>query len=154
HGKDWRSGSFLIGDCPYYASAAVSLWQDRDLDLHNQLKGGLEVHQKQVALGARGGWYPKHPGFLSIISVPFYALLGVAGFLLVNQLVLLLLGACTWALCRHFVGPGTATCATVLVFGGSFLRAYAYNYSPDLFSALWALAGILAILKGRPWLGG
>jgi hypothetical protein len=153
-GKDWRAGSFLIGDCPYYASAAVSLWQDNDLDLHNQLKGGLEIHQKQVSLGARGEWYPKHPILLPVLSAPFYAAFGVAGFLFFNLLVLTLLGATTWALCRHFVSPGNATLATVLVFGGSFLRAYAYNFSPDLLSTLAMLAGILSILKGRPALAG
>jgi hypothetical protein len=153
-GKDWRSGSFLIGDCPYYASAAVSLWHDHDLDLHNQLKGGLEIHQRQVSLGARGEWYPKHPILLSVLSAPFYAAFSVAGFLYFNLLVLTLLGATTWALARHFVSVGTATLATVLVFGGSFLRAYAYNFSPDLLSTLAMLAGILAMLKSRPLLAG
>ena len=153
-GKDFRSGSFLIGDCPYYASAAVSLWHDRDLDVRNQLKGGLEVHQRQVALGRRGEWYPKHPVLMSILSAPFYGLFGVAGFLIFNILVLSLLGAATWSLCHLFVPAGTATAATALVFGGSFLRAYAYNFSPDLFSTLLVLSGILMILKGRPFPGG
>ncbi|PYQ12022.1 MAG: hypothetical protein DMH00_06945 [Acidobacteria bacterium] len=153
-GRDIRSGAFLIGDCPYYASTAVSLWVDGDMNLENQLRGGLAVHQKQVALGRRGECFPKHPVLMSVLSVPFYALFGIAGFLVFNALVGLLLLTVVWALCRRFVGPPTATAATVLVFAGSFLRGYAYNYSPDLFSTLLVLAGILLIFGGRPFPGG
>ncbi len=153
-GEKVRSGGFLIGDCPYYASATVSLWADGDLDLRNQLRGGLEVHGRQVALGRRGEWYPKHPILLSVLSVPFYALLGVAGFLVFNLLELVGLLCVTWALCRRHAPPGIATTAASLVLGGTFLRAYIYNFSPDLLSALLVLAGLLLVLEHRVLAGG
>jgi len=153
-GKEIRSGSFLIGDCPYYASAAVSLLVDGDLDLRNQLKGGLEVHQKQVALGLHGEWYPKHPILMSALSVPFYAGLGVAGFLVFNLLVLSCLAGVVWALCRRHVKPSLATLSTTSLLAGTFLRAYVYNYSPDLFAALLFLGGLFFVLRERPVGGG
>ncbi len=153
-GKEIRSGAFLVGDCPYYASSAVSLWIDGDLDLRNQLRGGLEVHHRQVALGRGGEWYPKHPILMPVLSVPFYALLGPAGFLVFNLLDFLLLGATMWLLCRRHSSPGIAAAATFLILGATFLRAYVYNYSPDLFSTLLVLSAILALLERRSWAGG
>lgn len=153
-GREVDSGAFLIGDCPYYASTAVSLWHDGDLDLANQLRGGLTVHQKQIALGRDGRWLPKHPVLMPMLSVPFYALFGVAGFLVFNVLVILLLAAVVYATARCYLDAGVAVAATTLLFVGSFLREYVYNYSPDLLSTLLVLGGILLILKGRPLPGG
>jgi len=154
HGREFRSGAFLVGDCPYYASATVSFQHDGDLDLQNQLRGGLAVHQRQVALGQAGQWYPKHPVLMSIVALPFYAAFGTAGFLLFNGLMMALLVVILWAICRLYVSPGTATAAVALVVGGSFLRAYLYNFSPDLFSTVLVLAGVLLILKRRCFSGG
>jgi hypothetical protein len=148
-GRPIRSGEFLIGDCPYYASTAVSLWVDGDIDLRNQLKGGLEAHQGQVALGLRGEWYPKHPVLMPVLTLPFYAAFGVAGFLIFNLLDLGTLALVIWGLCRRHVSPGVSTLATSAVLGGTFLRAYVYNYSPDLFSAILVLGGILLLLRER-----
>ncbi|HEV8374846.1 MAG TPA: glycosyltransferase 87 family protein [Candidatus Polarisedimenticolia bacterium] len=154
HDRDVRSGAYLVGDCPYYASAAVSLWVDGDVNLSNQLLGGLVVHQKQVALGRHGEWFPKHPLLLSVLSVPFYALFGIPGFLLLNALVMLLLVMTLWRLCRRHAAPGIAMTATLLVFAGSFLRNYLYEYSPDLLSTLLVLVGLLLILSNRAFSGG
>src|SRR5260221_4662591 len=57
----YRPLTYLVGDCPYYAATAVSILQDHDLDLRNQLTGGLEGHGRQIALGRNGAWAPKHP---------------------------------------------------------------------------------------------
>ncbi len=153
-GREVRSGAFLIGDCPYYASTAVSLWEDGDLDLANQIRGGLAVHQKQIALGRDGRWLPKHPVLMPVLSVPFYALFGVAGFLVFNVAVMLLLASVVYAIARIYLEAGWALAAVVLVFGTSFLREYVYNYSPDLLSTLLVLGGILLILRRHPFPGG
>jgi Glycosyltransferase family 87 len=148
-GKEVRSGAFLIGDCPYYASAAVSLWTDGDLDLKNQLRGGLQIHGRQVALGRSGQWYPKHPVLLSVLSLPFYAAFSVAGFLLFNLTTVVALASVLWFLCRRHVSPGVATATTLLVMGGTFLRAYIYYYSADLLSALLVLLALLLALERK-----
>jgi len=153
-GKPIRSGEFLLGDCPYYASTAVSLWVDGDLDLRNQLSGGLEVHQRQIALGSGGEWYPKHPILMPILTIPFYVMFGVPGFLIFNLLVLGALGVVLRELCRRHVGDGLASLSVLAILAGTFLRAYAYNYSPDLFSALLLLGGLLLIFKDHPLAAG
>ncbi|MCI0566625.1 MAG: hypothetical protein L0Z52_00360 [Acidobacteria bacterium] len=153
-GREIRSGAFLIGDCPYYASATVSLWHDHDLNLENQLRGGLVVHERQLALGKGGEWYPKHPILMSLFSIPFYVAFGTAGFLLFNTLMMALLAVILWAICRLYVSPGTATAAVALVVGGSFLRAYLYDFSADVFSAMLVLGGVFLILKRGNFAGG
>jgi hypothetical protein len=153
-GREVRSGAFLIGDCPYYASAAVSLWEDGDLDLSNQIRGGLALHQKQIALGRDGAWVPKHPVLMPALSVPFYALFGVAGFLVFNVVTILLLASVVYATARHYLDLEPALAATGLVFAATFLRAYVYNYSPDLLATLLVLSGILLVVKRRPVAGG
>src|SRR5262245_34715667 len=35
----YDGGPYLRGDCPLYVAAAVSLWQDHDVDLSNQVHG-------------------------------------------------------------------------------------------------------------------
>ena len=71
--------TFLVGDGPYYALTAVSLLYDHDLDLSNQLRGGLEVHGPQIAIGRHGEILPKHPLLLPCLALPFLALCGPAG---------------------------------------------------------------------------
>jgi len=153
-GKEVRTGAFLIGDCPYYASASVSLWTDGDLDLKNQLRGGLEIHGRQVALGRSGQWFPKHPVLISILSVPFYGAFGVAGFLLFNLTTVVALAFVLWLLCRRHVSQAVATATTLVVLGGTFLRAYIYNYSADLLSALLVLSALLFVLERRNFRAG
>src|SRR5438105_2575357 len=64
----YRPHTFLIGDCQYYAATAISLLMDRDLDLRNQLRGGLDVHDGQISPGPNGEWYPKHPIAMPIVT--------------------------------------------------------------------------------------
>lgn len=153
-GKDLRSGGFLIGDGPYYAATTLSLWFDGDVALANQLRGGLPVHQKQVALSHDGRLMPKHPILMPLLSVPFFALFGVSGFLIFNVVVMLLLVLVVWGTARTYVGPAAAILATWTVFGGTFLRAYVYGYQPDLLSTLLVLAGILLVVRNRFFAGG
>jgi hypothetical protein len=140
---------FLVGDGPYYAETAVSLLYDHDLDLRNQLAGGLEVHGAQIALGADGAWYPKHPILLAVLALPFLALLGVPGLLVFNLVVLALLAAALYRLARQFAPRAAAAVATIVLLLGTFLRAYAYNLSPDLLALLLVTAGLTCLLRGR-----
>jgi hypothetical protein len=141
--------TYLIGDGPYYAETAVSLLHDHDLDLRNQLSGGLQVHGAQIALGPNGEWFPKHPILLPVLGLPFLALFGVPGLLVLNLLVLATLAAAMFRLARHFASASAAALAAGVLVAGTFLRAYAYNFSPDLLAALVATLAALALLEGR-----
>ena len=149
---------FLVGDGPYYAETSVSLAYDHDLDLRNQLLGGLAVHGPQIALGRNGAWYPKHPILLPIAGVPFVLLLGVRGLLLLNLLTAASVAALMYALARRHAGPAASAAALLLLACGTFLHAYVYNLSPDLFAALLVLLASGDLFEGRPvraglWLG-
>jgi hypothetical protein len=128
-----RPLTFLVGDGPYYAATAVSILHDHDLDLRNQLRGGLEVHGRQIALGDNGAWYPKHPILMPVTALPFLALFGMDGLLLFNCVVL---------------------GAVALLLLGTFFRNYVYNLSPDLFATLLFLLAALALFEKRFLLAG
>ena len=143
-----RPLTFLIGDGPYYAATGVSILHDHDLDLRNQLRGGLAVHGAQIALGEDGAWYPKHPILMPIAALPFLAAMGMDGLLVFNVTVLALLGGAMALLARRHAPPPAATAAVALLLLGTFLRGYVYNLSPDLFATLLILSGALAMLSG------
>jgi len=145
---------YYEGDCPYYISTTLSIGNDFDIDLRNQLRGGLEVHGKQIALGRGGQWYPKHPLLMPVLALPFYALFGMPGFALFGVLVAGMLAAVLYFLARGFAPPLPAAAAAFLMIAGTFLRRYDYNLTPDLLSALVAACGLLAVLRGRNAAGG
>jgi len=146
--------TYLVGDGPYYAETAVSLLYDRDLDLRNQLAGGLAIHGPQIALGTDGAWYPKHPVLLPVLALPFLGVFGMPGFLIFNLLVLAGLAAAMLRLARLHAPRVAAAGAVLLLLFGTFVRAYAYNLSPDLLATLLLTLGVLALLKRRCVLGG
>jgi 4-amino-4-deoxy-L-arabinose transferase-like glycosyltransferase len=139
---------YLIGDGPYYAATAVSMLHDGDLDLRNQLSGGLVVHGRQIALGSDGAWYPKHPILMPIATLPFLALFGMPGLLVFNLAILAAVAAALFRLARLYAPPAAAATAVMVLILGTFLRAYAYNLSPDLFALLLVTLGLLFLLRG------
>jgi hypothetical protein len=145
---------YLIGDGPYYAQTSVSLLYDGDLDLRNQLLGGLAVHGPQIALGLDGAWYPKHPILLPVLALPFLWLFGVPGFLVCNLFVLAGLAAAMLRLARQHAPPPASVAAVLALLLGTFLRSYAYNFSADLLATLFLTLGVLALQKSRPAWGG
>ncbi len=151
-GRSWaqyRPLTYLLSDAPYYAMTAVSLVQDRDLDLRDQLRGGLEVHGKQIALGRDGEWFPKHPVLMAVAAVPFLMAFGLPGLLVFNILALGGLAVAMMRLARPCAPPWAAALAALLLVFGSFLRRYDYDFSPDLFATLVLVVGLLALARGR-----
>lgn len=151
--RGYDGGDYLRGDCPYYYYTATSLLNDGDLDLSNQIPGGLSFHFDQVALDRRGRVVPKHPVALPIASLPLVAWLGRAGTLTFNVTALLALLVVAEALARHVAGPWAAALSVALTGTLSFLPHYAWNFSPDLLATLAVAGGFLALAaeKGPPW---
>lgn len=145
----YRPLTWLVGDGPYYAETAVSLLHDHDLDLRNQLPGGLVVHGPQIALGPEGQWFPKHPILLPVLGLPFLAAFGLPGLLLLNLLVLTGFGVLLFRLGCTAAPPAAAAGAVGLLLFGTFARSYAYNLSPDLLATALVAAGLLAALERR-----
>src|SRR5262245_33938737 len=107
----YRPLTYLVGDGPYYAETAVSLLYDHDLDLRNQLPGGLVVHGQQIALGTNGSWYPKHPILLPVLAVPFLQAFGLPGLLLFNLIVFAALAAAMTRLAAREASPSASALA-------------------------------------------
>jgi hypothetical protein len=143
HGYD--GDPYLRGDCPYYYWTAISLARDHDLDLGNQLPGGLSRHFDAVALDRRGRAVPKHPIVLPLAALPFVALLGPPGALVFNLAQMAALVAVLYALTRRIADPLAASVAVALTATLSFLPHYVWNFSPDVFAALLLVAGIWAL---------
>jgi hypothetical protein len=140
---------YYEGDCPYYISTTLSLRHDHDIDLRNQLRGGLSIHGRQIALGRDGQWYPKHPLLMPVLALPFYALFGMPGFALFGLMVLGGLATTLYGLARVFAPPLPSAAGALLMIAGTFLRRYDYNITPDLLAALVAALGLLLLLRGR-----
>jgi len=145
---------YYEGDCPYYISTALSLLNDGDIDLRNQLRGGLEVHGRQIALGRGGQWYPKHPILMPIAALPFLAAFGMPGFVIFSVVLLAAFPVALMRLARPFAPPAAAAGAAALLMAGTFLRRYDYNITPDLFAALLGASGLLDLMRGRHLRGG
>lgn len=149
--------AYLYGDSGLYAAAADSLFRDGDLDLLNQCFPGRATladalpelegeHGGEFGLAKHGKLTLKQSPVLAVAALPFYALLGPAGFLAFNLavLTLLLVGVAELA-----GGPGGRVAALLLLVTTPLVR-FAFNYSPDLFLTALLVGGLLAARAGRP----
>jgi 4-amino-4-deoxy-L-arabinose transferase-like glycosyltransferase len=141
---------YLRGDCPYYLYTATSLLQDGDLDLANQIPGGLSFHFDQVSLARDGRVVPKHPVAMPLASLPFVALFGRPGALVFNVVQMLVLVGVLYGLGRRVAEPPAAAIAAAATGTLTFLPHYVWNYSPDVFATLAVAAGILLLSADPP----
>lgn len=142
--------SFIIGDCYYYRAAVVSLLEDGDLLLENNVPADLLNHQ--LAIGTEG-FVPKHPIIMPLVSLPFYFLFGTPGLLLFNILDCMILIVLIFKLNCLFHNHLVALITTILYATGTLFLEYTYNYSPDVFSTVLLLAGLYLILRERFYVG-
>jgi hypothetical protein len=140
---------YLRGDCQYYYYTAVSLWDDGDLDLSNQLTAPLARHSSDVSVDLAGRLVPKHPIWFPLFALPFIVALGPPGALLFNLLQLTLLLYLTYRLTIRFARPQSASLAVILTGIASFLPHYVWNFSPDVFVALLLVAGLVSLPAER-----
>jgi hypothetical protein len=138
--------SYLRGDSPYYFVTAVSLLEDHDLDLGNQLPHGPAAHSGQISRDTRGRFVPKHPILLAVLALPLIAAWGTAGALAFNLLQAALLVALAYRLALRVARPAFAAAAAVLTAAASFWPHYLWNFSPDLLAALLVLGGVDCLL--------
>jgi hypothetical protein len=147
--QDLRSQSFIKGDCFYYHAAVVSLLEDGDLVLNNNI-GNVSPLNGFLALGHdldMNRLRPMHPVLMPVVSVPFYAVFGVGGLLLFNLVVILTLFVFVYLLNRRFVGGWIALAVAVLFGSATLFHNYSYNYSPDAFATLLFVSGLYFALQ-------
>jgi len=141
--------TFLIGDCPYYRAIVVSLLEDRDLEVANNLTVEWYPMASNVARGRHGQIYPKHPILLAVAALPFYAVAGDVGLLVFNLAQLGALVLVMWIGARRYAPDAVALLVVLWYAFGTLLRPVAYNFAPDVLSTLLVAGGIVALLHGR-----
>lgn len=154
HPQPFTLPSYLPGDCPFYRATTVSLLEDRDLDLRNNVDWQVVSPDGQVSIGRNGAWYPKHPVLLSLLALPAYALLGDPGLLAFNLLQLLMLDCLLLFAARRVASEPVALAVALLFALGTLLRPVALNFSPDVLSTLLVVGGALALLDRKAALAG
>jgi len=144
----YDGGPYLRGDCQYYYYTAVSLWQDGDLDLANQLPPPIVRHSADVSLDIRGRLVPKHPMWLALCAQPLIITLGAPGALLFNVLQLLVLLPLTFVLVSRFASSTAAAIAVAATGMASFMPHFVWNFSPDVFICVFLIAALVVLTAG------
>jgi len=142
-------GSYLKGDCVYYRTAIVSLLEDGDLSLGDDVP---EEKRRigQLALGRGDRLVPKHPILMPLVALPFHAAFGDPGLLLFNLLQLVALLAVVYGINARFLEREVALASALLFGTATLFLNYSYNFSPDVFSSLLLLTGVLCALGRSP----
>ena len=141
--------TFLIGDCAYYRATLVSLLEDGDLDVQNNLGTQRYPLASNVSRGRHGEFYPKHPILLAVVALPFYVVAGDIGLLAFNLAQLCALVLVMWVGARRYASDLVAFALMVWFAFGTLLRPAAYNFAPDVLSSLLVVGAIVALLYGR-----
>jgi hypothetical protein len=143
---------FLKGDCYYYRAAVVSLLEDGDLLLANNISDISDHLNMQLALG-KEGLVPKQSILMPLFSIPFYLLLKDKGLLLFNIVDCMILMVLIFKLNRLFFDGYIAFAVTALYATGTLFLDYVYNYSPDVFSTVLVLGGLYFVLRRKFHIG-
>jgi hypothetical protein len=144
-------------DEPHYLLITQSLVLDGDVDLANDYAGQRyrsfyedsfpDVHAIQVG----PHFYPIRDLGLPVLSVPFFAIAGRFGVMVLVSAVAAILVAQLYLLLRDLdVAPRTALVATALVaFLHPVLTYAAAEIEPELFAALLFVIAVRALRRGR-----
>jgi hypothetical protein len=146
--------TFAKYDCGWLVTTVISLSQDGDLDLRNQLNNDPAEADLQTSMGLKGQWYPVHEYLIAFPTVPFYLLMGIPGCLIFNVLVVILLMMFLYGLCCRHVDEKSAFIAVVLTGFTTLFYEYSYSYSGDVFGACLLVAAYWCIVTRKPCWGG
>ncbi len=146
--------TFSKYDPGWMISTVISIAEDGDLDLRNQLNNDPNEAADQTAQGSRGEWYPLHEYLMAFATVPFYMLFGVTGCLIFNVLAVILLMMLLFRLCSRHVDQMTAFVAVCLTAFPTLFLDYTYSYSLDVFGAFLIVAAYCSAVGGNLLLGG
>jgi 4-amino-4-deoxy-L-arabinose transferase-like glycosyltransferase len=155
--REFKDYDFARYDPGWMISTVMSIAEDGDLDLRNQLNNNPGQTALQISLGKDGQWYPLHEFLMPVATLPFYLVFGIFGCLVFNIVISILLMMVLFVLCARHVGYSSAFTATVLTAFTTLFLNYAYNYSLDIFAAFmltlayWCLVERRFLLTGLVW---
>ncbi len=139
-GKDRLPGGFICDEAAYFMMTQ-SLWEDgdlrweeRDVVTANRLfEGGPRNVILMTPDGGETLYYGK-PYIYSLLVLPFFALLGVNGFVLVNALMFITMVWLSWRYLRAWNGSAVALLMAVTFFFLSAAFPYVFWMHPEVFN--------------------
>lgn len=151
-------GGRVAVDEPQYLLSALSLWEDHDLDISDELaeRRYLAFHDAdlpvQTATRPDGSQLSPHDPLLPVLlAVPMGLGGWVAARLTLALLAGILAGLLLWVAVRRFaVPPGLAVPGVALATCTAPLTVYGQQIYPELPGALAALVAVAALTAPRP----
>jgi hypothetical protein len=157
-------GARTTADEPQYLLSALSLWEDGDLDIADELRDErwrsfheADLPEQTARLDGGRRVSPHDPGLAVLLAVP----MGLGGWVVAKGVLAafagVLAGLLVWVAHRRFAVPLGSAVVVVLAFSlAAPLSAYATQVYPELPAALAVTVAIAAVTGGRPrpWLAG
>lgn len=150
-----------VADASTYLMMADSLWHDGDLayeprDLARADALALEGHPGGLFLVERsdGGFRYGKPPFYALAALPFYALLGIRGFFVMNGMLLAGVVLVGGLLLADRLPWPRALAASACAVAASVTVAYLHWIDPFLLASFLVAAALLAWRDRRPALCG
>lgn len=139
-GKQRLPGGFICDEAAYFMMTQ-SLWEDgdlrweeRDVVTANRLfEGGPRNVILMTPDGGKNLYYGK-PYIYSLLVLPFFALLGVNGFVFCNTLMFLIMVWLAWRYLRAWNDSGAALLMAVTFFFLSAAFPYVFWMHPEVFN--------------------
>lgn len=160
--KRYEPYTFLERDGSFYFTTLVSVAEHGQLEQralqpeswYTQPLGWnfrLTEDWSNVSVGRNGGWYPKHPILLPLVTVPVYWLLGPLGALVTNILLNLAFILLIFLVGRRVARPWVAALIAIGIAALPVDVKNSYSFSNDLLTAALAMGALEATLGG--WFG-
>ena len=127
--------TFAKYDPGWMVFTVMSIVDDGDLDLRNQLQNNPKNTADQTSRGLKGQWYPLHEYMMAYLCVPFYITMGIIGCLIFNVLISIALMMLLYDLCCQYMDRKIGFIAVALTSFGTLFLNYTYSFSLDVFGA-------------------
>jgi hypothetical protein len=150
----YKPFTYAYADPGWMVSTVMSIVEDRDLDLRNQLRNDPNQAADQTSQGKGGQWYPLHEFLMPVLTVPFYLAFGIDGCLVFNVLISIALMMLLFDLCARHVDYPSAFAATVLTAFPTLFLEYTYSYSLDVFSAFMLILAYWCAVNKKFFIAG
>ncbi|MEM7274228.1 MAG: hypothetical protein AAF547_14185 [Actinomycetota bacterium] len=156
-GLDARAtyGARVSADEPQYLMTALSLAEDFDLDVSDEIEEELYLPFHEIGLNTQtidldddGQRISPHDPLLPLVLAPA---MGLGGWAAAKAMLAAIAGltavATAWVAVRRFgITVGTATVGTIALFANPPLTAYATQVYPEMPAALATIIGLGAVL--------
>ncbi len=156
--------TWIFRDGRFYVNVATTIVEDLSLDQHEFAaswytgtlgwNADLDPGWSNVALGARGEHWPKHPWIHPLLASPVFFALGLPGTLAWNLLMFSFIASGLYRFARAYTEPAAAVGAVAIFVYGTALIASAYDFSVDVLMLALFAQGLAAILARRAVLAG